>query len=84
MLPILLLPIVAAIFAGISATSASFDLFKKWRERRKMKTSTESEKVESSFSKIPYVLRETCGSCLRRAGEKFEVGDGTEKPRNAH
>lgn len=68
--------ILAACFGGISALTAVFDLFKKWREGRRQKKSLESDGVQRSFTNIPLVIRSTCESCLRRAGEKFNIGDG--------
>jgi hypothetical protein len=70
------LPIVAAVFGGISAANALSDLFKKWRSRKKKKAEELSHRVEQAFTKVPVVLKETCSGCMHRAGRVFGIGDG--------
>lgn len=63
------------IFAGVSATNALFDLFKRWRDRMKEKAGKGCKSVEHAFSNVPRVLQDTLNACTVRA-HGFELGDG--------
>ncbi|KAK4554669.1 hypothetical protein LTR86_008171 [Recurvomyces mirabilis] len=67
--------IIAAVFGGISAVNALFELFKKWKGHRKKKAEELAQRVEQAFTRAPRILEETCSSCVRRAGDAFRVGD---------
>lgn len=70
----------AVISSAVQAVSGLKDAFRDWREKLRSDTGEEgcpgSERMQSSFTRVPEIVRKTYETCKNRAGKPFDDGDG--------